>query len=204
VPTPARQASGFDEEGDSMHSPFTSRGFRGAGPLALLFWLAFAATSAQAVAETEPADAPEMEGEAAEAAPPIAVEQGDVAPSADHHVLRSVFTSGISNREPVDEVRVLENDATRIFYFTELTGLSGQTLVHRWEHDGQVMAEVPFEVGAARWRVYSSKRLDPSWLGEWRVSVVDSTGRVLASNEFEYIRAVAKSDEAAPEPDTAR
>ena len=41
------------------------------------------------------------------------------------------------------------------------------------------MAEVRHQIGANRWRAWSSKRLLPQWEGEWRVSVVDEEGDTL-------------------------
>jgi hypothetical protein len=63
------------------------------------------------------------------------------------------------------------------------------------------MARVPFAVGAERWRVFSSKNLDPSWLGEWTVSVVDEEDRVLHSESFSYVAApVQPASGEAPTP----
>ena len=101
-------------------------------------------------------------------------------------VARAVFSHDIQDREPADAITQLSNDENKIFYFTELKGLEGQTVTHRWEYNGQVMAEVPFQVGANRWRVYSSKTLDPVWLGQWKASVVDQSGATLSVNTFTY------------------
>jgi hypothetical protein len=48
------------------------------------------------------------------------------------------------------------------------------------------MAEVPFNVGGPRWRVYSSKKLIAAWTGTWKVEVVDADGIVMHSKTFEY------------------
>jgi len=108
---------------------------------------------------------------------------------ADDGVARSVFTTGIQDREPVDQVGQLSNDHTQIYFFTEIQGMKGHTITHRWEQGGEVRAEVTFNVGGDRWRVWSSKILEPSWLGEWQVSVVDEGGNVLAQESFAYIPA---------------
>ncbi|MFA7620175.1 MAG: DUF2914 domain-containing protein, partial [Thiohalomonadaceae bacterium] len=68
----------------------------------------------------------------------------------------------------------------RIYFFTELRDMEGQTVSHRWEQDGEVMAEVPFNVGGPRWRVWSSKNIDSGATGEWSVAVVDGAGNELA------------------------
>ena len=100
------------------------------------------------------------------------------------------FTSKIVDREPTDRLSELTNERRVIYFHSELLGLNGSKVLHRWEFNGQTMAEVPFQVGADRWRVWSSKRLDPVWLGEWRASVVDADGRVLASETFRYTASV--------------
>ena len=96
------------------------------------------------------------------------------------------FTTAVENHEPVDAVTFLENDARRILFYTDLRNLAGQTVTHRWQLRGNVMAEVPFEVGSARWRVWSSKRLIPAWTGDWTVDVVKGDGEVIASETFTY------------------
>ena len=95
------------------------------------------------------------------------------------------------DREPQDSLHSLSNDTLRVFYFTEIRDAAGETVVHRWEWNGRVMAEVPFEVGGPRWRIFSSKSLDPNWLGEWTVSLVDASGRVLGSDQLSYESATA-------------
>ena len=84
------------------------------------------------------------------------------------------------------EVTSLTEDVGEILFFSELVDLEGQTVVHRWEYEGQVMAEVPIAVGGPRWRVHSSKRLLPGWTGEWTVTVLDESGTALHSGSFVY------------------
>jgi hypothetical protein len=106
-------------------------------------------------------------------------------------VVRSTFTTGVVNREPQDSVTQLTNDNVQVMFFTELRDMSGETITHRWEHAGAVVAEVPFDVGGPRWRVYSAKSLDPNWIGEWKVTVVDSAGHVLDQDAFTLVEAPA-------------
>jgi hypothetical protein len=104
-------------------------------------------------------------------------------------VARATFTTAVIEREPQDSIVALSNDHDLVFYFTELQGFEGQTLIHRWTYRGDVVAEVPFRVAGPRWRVYSRKNLEPVWLGDWSVSVVDEAGNTLTSNAFEYVKA---------------
>jgi len=101
-------------------------------------------------------------------------------------IARSAITTGVENREPVDSINKLGTDAHKVYYFTELKDMEGQQVTHRWEYNGKVMAEIPFQVGGSRWRVFSSKQLDGIWQGEWKVSVVDANGGTLGVNTFTY------------------
>lgn len=103
-------------------------------------------------------------------------------------VTRAQFTSDVRDHEPVDNISTLDNDKTRICYFTEIRGMAGQTVTHRWEYKGKVLLEVPIKVGSSDWRAYSFKTLEPSWLGEWKASVVDATGSSLSVNTFTYMK----------------
>ena len=49
------------------------------------------------------------------------------------------------------------------------------------------MFEKTFEVKGARWRVWTSKTLLPSWTGTWTVKVLDTDRTELTSKSFEYL-----------------
>ena len=95
-------------------------------------------------------------------------------------VARAQFTTGVTDREPVDAVTRVDAAARTVYFFTELRDLQGRHVVHRWEHDGEPMAVVGFDVGGPRWRVWSSKQMLPEWQGLWRVQVLTDDGAVLA------------------------
>ena len=100
-----------------------------------------------------------------------------------------MFTTAVTDREPVDQVTSLTNDVSQVYFYTELKDLEGQAVTHKWEHGGEVKAAVTFDVKGPRWRVWSSKQLDPSWTGEWTVSVVDALGATLAQAQLIYEKA---------------
>ncbi len=110
-------------------------------------------------------------------------------------VARALFTTRVVEREPVDRVLVAGPDTGKIYFFTELRGMEGQTVSHRWEYDGKVVATVSFEVGGPRWRVYSSRALSPEQTGRWTVMVVDADGWPLRAAVFEYVGDVAVQPE---------
>lgn len=101
-------------------------------------------------------------------------------------VERSFFTTGIDEREPVDRIETLAPSEERVFFFTEVIDMSDRSITHRWSYLGQTMAEVGFNIGGDRWRVWSSKRLVPEWAGAWQVDVIDEHGQVLDTKYFSY------------------
>ena len=105
------------------------------------------------------------------------------------HVQRATFTTAIENREPQNKVSVLHNNQQKVYYFTELMDMTGQTVTHRWKFNGELMAEIEFDVGGPRWRIYSSKWLETHWLGMWSASVIDESGRTLSTSTFSYAQA---------------
>jgi hypothetical protein len=96
------------------------------------------------------------------------------------------FTTAIENREPTDHVTFIANDVERVFFYTDLRDLEGQTISHRWLYNGTVMGHVPFEVRGPRWRVWSSKKLIPDLIGDWTVEIVTAEGEVIAAETFTY------------------
>ena len=136
------------------------------------------ASLAPAPAEPEAAAADSMPAKSAPAAKTEpAVEQAGFSRGS---VVRSIFTTGVQNREPVDKLNNSASDTKQVFYFSELRDMSGQMATHRWEHDGKVIAEVKFNVRGPRWRVWSSKSFVPSWAGDWKVSVVNGAGETIS------------------------
>jgi hypothetical protein len=91
----------------------------------------------------------------------------------------------------------------RVLFFTELRDMAGQSVKHRWTHKGEQVAEVSFDVGGPRWRVWSSKTMMPEWQGEWTVQVVDAAGEVVAEKGFSYGQVAAEAAKPVEEPAAA-
>lgn len=111
-------------------------------------------------------------------------------------VSQAQFTSAVNNRVPADDIASLDSSHNQVFFFTALKDAAGQTITHRWEYNGQTMAEVKFEPKANHWRVWSSKMLLPSQTGTWTVEVLDGSGNVLASKTLDYTAAAKVETEA--------
>ena len=152
---------------------------RTSGYLFLSILLVSAPINAQETsAQTTPEQAQAVE--AAEATPKLE-EQSGFNPGT---VARSAFTSSIAEREPVDTLQQLNAVEQKVYFFTELRDMEGQTATHRWELNGEIMAEVAFEVKGSRWRVWSSKNLQPQWTGEWKVSVLNGANEVITETSL--------------------
>jgi hypothetical protein len=137
---------------------------------------------------------------AGESAPMAGTEQSadsqPVSEPSQGTVARSIFTSNIQDHEPVDQLTSATTDLHTVSFFTELKGFEGQTVTHRWEYNGENMAEVKFQVGGPRWRVWSSKNMLPEWVGSWKVSVVNGNGDVVASETLNYTASTETSAQA--------
>ena len=105
-------------------------------------------------------------------------------PVPEAYVARAIFTSGIHDREPVDQVVSVGEELEVIYFFTDLRHLQGRTVKHRWELEGQFMDEIAFKVGGPRWRVYSKRTLNPEDRGKWTVLVLDESGWPLHASIF--------------------
>lgn len=101
-------------------------------------------------------------------------------------VSRAQFTTQVTDREPTDNATEVGEGVSTVYFFTELTNMQGQEVKHRWEYNGEVMAEVGFDVRGPRWRVWSSKNMMPYWKGTWTVKVLNSAGEEIASETMNY------------------
>jgi hypothetical protein len=152
-----------------------------------MLFVRLAIVSAFAFLVAAPAPCAAHTAEPGDDVPPAAIDP-DATGAPKASVPRAVFTTSVRELEPQDRIEVLDAETKgSVMFFTELLGLNGRTVRHRWIYNGRVMAEIPFAVLSQRWRVYSSKTLPPGWTGEWTVVVVDEQDRILARKSFSYI-----------------
>lgn len=174
--------------------------------LLLIFSFNAANAQEQATASNEPTattetSEPESSGSDATTEPEAATEEQATqeAPKTDTEtkgeIARAQFTTAIADREPTDDIVMLTNDNDKIYFFTELVGFNGQTIKHRWEHEGKEMAVLEFNVEGPRWRVHSSKNIKPEWTGIWSVTVLDQDNNPIKVSSFEVVEASAASSQ---------
>ena len=103
------------------------------------------------------------------------------------NISNAVFALNIEDRVPINIVEEAGNSLGKIYFFTNIRNLEGERITHRWIYKDEVMADVSFEINGPRWRVWSSKNLWYTWLGEWKVQVLRMDGSLLYEKIFNYI-----------------
>ena len=103
------------------------------------------------------------------------------------NVARALFTTGIVDREPVDQVLILNNKQNNVFFFTDLRHFDGKTIIHKWIYNDKVESVVEFKVKGPRWRIFSKKEVKPQQLGKWTVIIQDESGRAVKASVFRFV-----------------
>lgn len=103
------------------------------------------------------------------------------------NISNAEFALDVVDRIPIDIIEEHDNSLGKIYFFTNIRNLSGERITHRWIYQGRVMADVSFNINGPRWRVWSSKNLWHTWIGEWRVEVLTTDGSVLYEKVFNYV-----------------
>lgn len=101
-------------------------------------------------------------------------------------VANATFTSDVDDGAPVDFRQAFDTDTPAVYYYTEILGLHGQTVTHRWKLEGRVMQEVPIAIKRSREAVWSKSAMQPDWTGNWTVEVVTQRGEVIETDNFAY------------------
>ena len=108
-----------------------------------------------------------------------------------YKVIRALLARGIANKEPVGEIKAsvkVNNDkATGVFYFTEIKDMKGHMFYHQWLREGLLVYKRPIKVLGNRWRVSTSKLFRPSSVGNWTVRLIDKEGKIYNEINFKVI-----------------
>ena len=103
-------------------------------------------------------------------------------------IVRAQLTNGVSKREPVDKlgssIPMNDQGLIKVFLFTDMHGLKGETLYHEWYLAGKRMARVKINVRNNNVSASSSKFIDKYMMGDWKVNVVNHSGDTLVSAQF--------------------
>ncbi|NOQ76526.1 MAG: DUF2914 domain-containing protein, partial [Methylococcaceae bacterium] len=106
-------------------------------------------------------------------------------------VVRALLATEVINKEPVGNMvlpLMLNKDiAKRVYYFTEIINMKGQSLYHQWFRDEQLIYKRKIIMLGNRWRVSTSKLIPYSKTGMWTVRLVGKQGIILNEIKFEVI-----------------
>ncbi|WP_250655457.1 DUF2914 domain-containing protein [Alkalimarinus coralli] len=106
-------------------------------------------------------------------------------------IVKAQLTHRVKNSEPVDKlgsvIPMNEDKLIRVYLFTGMEGLKGETLYHDWYLSGKKMARVKIKVKNDKTSASSSKFIDRHMTGDWRVKVTTSRGDELVSASFNVV-----------------
>jgi hypothetical protein len=93
-----------------------------------------------------------------------------------------VFATDIKDRVPVGQAKEFGQNQRKVFCWTKLTIQHAPfQFKHVWYNGEEKVLEVPLRLKFASGRLWSYKTVTP---GDWRVDVVDRTGKVIGSGVF--------------------
>lgn len=93
--------------------------------------------------------------------------------------------SGVEERMPVDSMTSYSADVEKVFVWCKVTGAEDSTSIYlAWKWRGTELARVELPVKSTNWRTWSSKKMWPTWTGQWDVEILDAQGDILKSVGF--------------------
>ena len=100
-------------------------------------------------------------------------------------VTELVIASAIIDREPVETGIRFSADTQRLYCHSRVASLGATTITHVWYRNGEKMATIPLNIGAASaWRTWSSKTITAPTAAFWRVEIISEAGSLLAQTDF--------------------
>lgn len=80
------------------------------------------------------------------------------------YLAKAQFTTRIFEREPVDNIKKLNSNFKKIYFFTDVRDCKGCRIEHQWWHKGNEVSSVDARAKYPRYRWWSSKTLtDNFW-----------------------------------------
>jgi hypothetical protein len=105
----------------------------------------------------------------------------------DIRITEIVITSKIVKGKPIDSIKRLSSSTDKNLYcFTRTLAPAGteSKLRHVWYNGTEKAGEFELPIKGEKWRTYSKKLIQKGWAGDWRVEVLDSSGKLLKSVKF--------------------
>ena len=98
----------------------------------------------------------------------------------------AAICENVEAREAVGVGNRFANSIPRLYCFTKIVGAEAPTeVVHVWSYGDVERARVNLAINSVTWRTYSSKAIQTHEIGSWRVDVLDASGNLLETINFE-------------------
>ena len=95
----------------------------------------------------------------------------------------------VMDREPVGAGDSFSVSVGKLFCFTKIVGAETDVYItHAWYFGDTERARIILPVNSRSWRTYSSKILQAHEIGPWRVEVLDESGNLLDTVDFEVVQ----------------
>ncbi len=109
-------------------------------------------------------------------------------PKLSEILLAEDIESGI----PVNPAKDFSHQLGAVFLMTRVEGYveenSSKLIYHHWKYkqNGKFIsvAKVPLEIKSKSWRTWSRKRVTSNGIGDWKVEILDSDGKILKTVPF--------------------
>ncbi len=102
-------------------------------------------------------------------------------------VINAGFTTSVDDNEPTEDLSEIMNSASRVYFFSDLDGMDGQTVTHRWKYGSSIIANSKITVTGSRFRAWSSYEMQPEWTGTWFIEIVDGNDKVIGTKSFVFM-----------------
>jgi hypothetical protein len=101
-------------------------------------------------------------------------------------VTTAVICKNVADRQPVGPGSSFPASAGRLYCYSKITDIQTPTKInHVWYFGDTERARVMLNVNPPSWRTFSSKIIQAHEIGKWHVKILDDSGNLLETVEFE-------------------
>lgn len=98
----------------------------------------------------------------------------------------AAICTDVADREAVGAGTSFAVSVGRLYCFSKIADIRESTgIVHVWYYGETERARVSLKVNPPAWRTYSSKIIQAHEIGSWRVEILDASGNLLETLNFE-------------------
>ncbi len=95
----------------------------------------------------------------------------------------------IRDRNPVQIAKSFNSNVDSLFCYTKIQNIGEKREIrHVWYYRNEVKTQIKYNIRRSNvYRSWTLKKINPNEIGEWRVEIHDSNGKILGSTKF-YIQ----------------